>query len=77
MEKYARYIVERVLDYGDWEDWLLIRDHYGLEKLKEIAFGIRSLFPEYLSFIATVTYTPENQFRCYTLLQSKNLHWYF
>jgi hypothetical protein len=77
MDKHARYIVERVLDYGDWSDWLLIRDYYGLERLKEIALGIRSLFPESLSFIATVTRTPENQFRCYTLLQSKNLHWYF
>jgi hypothetical protein len=77
MEKHARYIVERVLDYGDWEDWLLVRNYYGLEKIKEIALGIRSLFPESLSFIATVTRTPENQFRCYTLLQSKNLHWYF
>jgi hypothetical protein len=77
MEKHARYIVERVLDYGDWEDWLLIREYYGLEKIKELALGIRSLFPKSLSFIATVTHTPENQFRCYELLQSKNLHWYF
>jgi hypothetical protein len=77
MEKHARYIVGRVLDYGDWKDWSLIRDYYGLEKLKEIALGIRSLFPESLSFIATVTHTPENQFKCYTLLQSKNQHWNF
>jgi hypothetical protein len=77
MEKHAGYIVNRVLDYGQWRDWLLIRDYYGIEKIKEIALGLRSMFPKSLSFIATVTHTPENQFRCYELLQSKNPHWYF
>ncbi|GHV23855.1 hypothetical protein FACS189428_7720 [Clostridia bacterium] len=43
MEKHKKYIVERVLDYGSWEDWLLIRNYYGLDRLKEIALGLRSL----------------------------------
>jgi hypothetical protein len=77
MEKHKKYIVERVLDYGSWGDWLLIRDYYGLDRLKEIALGLRSLERKSLSFIATMTHTPENQFRCYEMLQSKNLHWYF
>jgi hypothetical protein len=77
MEKHKKYIVERVLEYGKWEDWLLIRSYYGIDRLKEIALGLRSLERKSLSFIATMTHTPENQFRCYKLLQSKNLHWYF
>jgi hypothetical protein len=77
MEKHRAFIVERVLDYGSWEDLLFIRKYYGMEQLKEIALGIRSMFPESLSFIATITRTPETQFRCYELLQSKNRHWYF
>jgi hypothetical protein len=77
METHRAFIVERVLDYGSWEDWLFIRKYYGMEQLKEIALGIRSMFPESLSFIATITRTPENQFRCYKLLQSKSPHWIF
>jgi len=77
MEKHAKYIVERVLDHGSWEDWLLIRNYYGIDKLREIALGIRSMERKSLSFIAAATHTSENQFRCYELLQSKNLHWYF
>ncbi|GAP72893.1 hypothetical protein SAMD00024442_5_7 [Candidatus Symbiothrix dinenymphae] len=77
MDKHAAWIVERVLDYGSWSDVKLIRDYYGMEKLREIAMGIRSMHPESLSFIATVTHTPENQFRCYELLQSKDTYWYF
>ena len=77
IDKHKAYIVERVLERGQWKDWLLIRDYYGLEKIKEIALNIRGMYPESLSFIALMTHTPENQFRCYTLLQSKNRPWYF
>jgi hypothetical protein len=77
MDKHATWIVERVLDYGAWSDVKLIRDYYGMEKLREIALGIRSMRPESLAFIAAVTKTPEIQFRCYELLQSKDTYWYF
>jgi hypothetical protein len=77
MEKHAEYIVGRVLDYGDWKDWLFIRDYYGIEQIKKIALGLRSLERKSLAFISTITCIPENQFRCYELLQSKNTHWYF
>jgi len=77
IDRHKTYIVERVLECGGWEDWLLIRNYYGLESIKEIALNIRGMYPESLSFIALMTHTPENQFRCYTLLQSKNRPWYF
>lgn len=77
LEKHASFIVNRVLDYGTMKDWLFIKSYYGQERLREIALNIKSMERESLSFIATVTNTPENQFRCYKLLQSKNTHWYF
>lgn len=77
-EKHASYIVGRVLDHGTWEDWIYIRNElYGLDRIKTIALNLRSLEKKSLSFIATVTDIPENQFRCYTLIQSKDTHWYF
>jgi len=75
MEKHASYIIGRVLDYGRWEDWRFIHNYYGLDKIKEISMDIKTLFPESLSFVATVTHTPENQFRCYEQIHSKNPHW--
>jgi hypothetical protein len=77
MEKHAPYIVERVLDNGQMTDWIFIRQYYGLERLKAIALGIRSMSPQALSFISTVTRTPENQFRCYEQIHSKNTHWHY
>ncbi len=76
MEKHAAYVVGRVLDYGRWEDWRLIRDYYGLERIKNVALNIRSMMPKSLSFVAVMTHTPQNQFRCYELIQSKKAPWY-
>jgi len=77
IDKHSIYIVDRVLEYGSWNDWLLIRKYYGLEKIKEIALNLRGMYPDTLSFISLMTHTPENQFRCYELLQSENRPWYF
>lgn len=77
MEKHASFIVSRVLDYGTMNDWLAIKSYYGLERLREIALNIKSMERESLSFISTITNTPEDKFRCYKLLQSKQTHWYF
>ncbi|MDR3093596.1 MAG: hypothetical protein LBU62_02990 [Bacteroidales bacterium] len=77
LDQQQAYVVERVLDYGSWVDWLSICNYYGLKKIKEIALELRSLERTSLSFIATITGTPENQFRCYKQLHSPNVHWYF
>jgi hypothetical protein len=77
MEKHKAFIIARVLDYGTWDDWRLIRDYYSIEKIKETALNIRSLFPQSLSFIAAVTHTPIQEFRCYTQKQSTPRHWDF
>jgi len=71
------YVVDRVIERGIWNDWLLIRDYYGIETIKDIALNLRGMYPENLSFIALMTQTPENKFRCYELLQSPNRPWYF
>lgn len=77
LKKHASFIVARVLDYGTMKDWLFIKSYYGLDSLRDIALNIKSMERESLSFISTVTNTPQNQFRCYKLLQSKHTHWYF
>ena len=51
MKKHIGYIIERVLDYGTWEDWLFLRKYYGLEKIKNIALELRSLERKSLAFI--------------------------
>lgn len=77
MVQHKAFIVNRVLDYGQWDDWKTILNYYGLEQIASIAKDLRSLFPKSLAFISTVSHIPENQFRCYELLQSKDELWHF
>jgi hypothetical protein len=77
MERHAPYIVGRVLDNGQMGDWRFIRRYYGIDRLRDIALGIRSMSPQALSFISTMTHTPENEFRCYEQIHSKSQHWHY
>jgi len=45
VEKNARFIMERILNFGDVEDFRWARDIYGSDKLKE-SFAGRGIFME-------------------------------
>jgi len=38
LEKNAEFVIGRVLDFGDLEDFMVIRKIYGLKKIKRAAF---------------------------------------
>lgn len=73
----SRYIIQRVLEYGGYNDWKLILNHYGIRVISDTATTLRSLDPKAVSFISAITNIPKEQFRCYTLRQSSQQHWNF
>lgn len=77
IDKYPAFVIERVLVYGQLEDWRKIRSYLGLDSIKKIAVNIRSLDPRSLSFVSTMTHTPIEEFRCYKLSQSNQQPWFF
>ena len=77
MDKHAAFIVERVLDYGMMNDWLVIKNYYSLEQLVKIAKNVRNLMPKSLSFIAAISDTKITDYRCYKLAQSTPPLWNF
>lgn len=70
----APYVVQRVLEYGLFEDWKLLREYYGLERIVSVCKNLRTLEPRALSFISTISQTPQEQFRCYSTRQSNPEH---
>lgn len=58
-------IVERVLTRGMINDWRQIKSVYGLQGIADIAKTIRCMDAVSLNFIATVSRTPIEEFRCY------------
>ncbi len=75
METHAPYVVQRVLEYGQWDDWNRMVAYYGLNRIKQIAIALRSLEPKAFAFISLLTSTPKSAFRCYTLRHSTLEHW--
>jgi hypothetical protein len=41
VKKNARWLIERVVQRGTWEDWLLLRTLYGKPELKTFAPTLR------------------------------------
>jgi hypothetical protein len=71
LDKHKTYIIGRVLDYGKWTDWQIIKNYYGIDEIGNTAKHIRTMFPQSLSFIAAITQTPESHFRAYEYLKGK------
>lgn len=65
-QKNRRFIINRVLERGNREDWLLTLNFYSLNVIVKEAQQMRSLDPKALAYIACVGNVPKESFRCYT-----------
>lgn len=72
---HKNYIIKQVLEYGYDSDWKLLKEYYGIEEIRNTAMNLRSLDKKAAYFIASITNTNIQDFRCYTLIQSKNTLW--
>ncbi len=77
MERNKHYIIKQVLEYGFMDDWDLIKKYYGIKTISEIAKTFRELDKKALFFIATISNTSPQNYRCYTEKQSTPQHWNF
>ncbi len=65
----APFVIQRVLEYGQWGDWNILLGYYGLGQIVNIAKHLRTLDPKALAFLSTISDTPKEQFRCYNTRQ--------
>ena len=68
-------VIQRVLERGEWSDWCLVRDYYGLTQIAEVCKKLRTLSPEALSYICCMTDTKKEDYRCYHYAQSNPTLW--
>ncbi len=69
-EKSSQYLIERVAYLGDLNDWLMIRNVYGEQKIKQVILNMRYLDDKSLHFYSLVFSIPKVSFRCYKQKQS-------
>ncbi len=70
LDKCPSQIIQRVLEYGEWNDWLAIRSYYGLPLIVECCQSVRTLNPVALSYICCISHTCKEDYRCFQLAQS-------
>jgi hypothetical protein len=75
LEKDIALIISRVVERGTLEEWKVIVEAYGLSRIVEVAKEIRSLDIMAANFLAQISDTPINQFKCYNFKQSSQVHW--
>lgn len=71
----SSFIIQRVCSNGTWNDWLMIREYYGIEKLKTELINARYLDNKSLSFFSELFNVSMEKFRCYTIKQSTKKLW--
>lgn len=77
MEKHKKYIIGRTLDYGLIKDWRLIKAHYGIETIAQVAMKIKDLSPKSRALISNLSGVPKEKFKCFITRQSAPQHWNF
>lgn len=75
MDTCPAQIIQRVLEYGNLNDWYLIRSYYGLDKILRVCRSLRTLDAKALSFICCITNTKKQDYRCYHIRQSNPTLW--
>lgn len=74
-DKHKAYIVQRVLEYGLFDDWKILKDTIGIDDIVATSKQLRTLDSKALAFISLISKTPITEFRCYTTRQSNPTLW--
>ena len=77
IDKNKKWFIARVLEYGLFKDWLLLKDYYGIDQIGKEAITLKDLSKKSASFISLLSEIPINQFKCYSSKQLTPNYWNF
>ncbi|MFA5555788.1 MAG: hypothetical protein WCY06_06745 [Flavobacteriaceae bacterium] len=75
LEKHKTQMIWKVLEYGKWSDWQLLKELYGMETIKEVALNLRSLDAVTLAYLSCIFDIDKTEFRCYKHRQLYPTYW--
>ena len=64
IDTHSRFIIERVITRGDIDDWTMLLNLYGKERIRNEVVTIRSLDPKTLNYLSVYFDVDMKQFRC-------------
>ena len=74
-DKHAGFFAQIVIEYGNIDDWNLLKKLYDLDKIKDLALQFRSLDAVSLSYLSTIFKIDKTEFRCYKHKQLFPTYW--
>jgi hypothetical protein len=76
-EKSSLYIMEKVFNYGTWNDQVEIMRYYGLPRIRKEVINASFLGKTVLSFLCIILHLTKTDFACYKRMQLNPLPWNF
>ena len=74
-ERSALFIMQKVFNYGPWDDQIALLRYYGAERIKQEIVHATYLRESVISFLCTVLQLQKTDFECYSKKQSHPLPW--
>jgi hypothetical protein len=74
-DKNASFIMEKVFNYGLWNDQLAIMKYYGKERIRTEVVKGAYFKKKVLNFLCVIFDLQPADFTCYTRRQSHRQHW--
>jgi hypothetical protein len=74
-ERSALFIMQKVFNYGPWDDQIALLRYYGAERIKQEIVHATYLREPVISFLCTVLQLQKTDFECYSKKQSHPLPW--
>jgi hypothetical protein len=66
VEKHAGFLVRRVLEYGTWAQWKLLKQRLGAERIEQIVVSLPRLDPRAAAFCSVIFHRAPESFACFT-----------
>jgi hypothetical protein len=70
-----RLVIERVFSMGEVDEMHQVTLFYGEKVVLEVLSNLSYIDTKTLNFISKLFNKPRKEFRCYTRMQSRPLHW--
>jgi hypothetical protein len=76
-EKYSLYVMEKVFNYGSWQDQIAVLKYYGTERVKNEIIHAKYLRKPALSYLCAVLDLQQENFTCYKRMQLQPQPWLY
>jgi hypothetical protein len=76
-EQSAFFIMQKVFNYGSWNDQIAVLNYYGTARVKQDIVNAPYLRAPVISFLSTILHIPKGNFKCYSAKQLHPLPWLY